>query len=78
MQFIMSGSKLIKELLEDCGYNYPEVISYGVEDERLVALFTLPHASHRRGLTAFIAENPDGGIPRLEVRDGFVAVLTLD
>ena len=70
--------ELIAELLRDCGYNHPDVISYGAEDDRLVALFTLPHATRRRAMTAFIRENSDGGFPRLDVHDGFVAVLTVD
>lgn len=74
----MSHCKLIQDLLQDCGYNHPDVISYGAEDDRLVALFTLPHASRRRAMTAFISESADGDLPCLDVHDGFVAVLTVD
>ena len=70
--------KLIEGLLRDCGYNHPDVISYGAEDDRLVALFTLPHATRRRAMTAFISENAEGKTPLLDVHDGFVAVLTVD
>lgn len=70
--------QLIADLLQDCGYNHPDVIAYGAEENRLVALFMLPHAARRRPMTAFIRENSDGGFPRLDVHSGFVAVLTVD
>ena len=76
---VPQGQRKIMELLEDCGYNYPDIISWGVEGKHLVVLFTLPHKHRRQAMTAFISEaKTENGFPQVEVSVGFVAVMTVD
>lgn len=56
--------------LGSLGYRHARVHHVTLEDERVVVLFTVPHAQRRRALTAFIARKQ--GRPDVEVEPGFV------
>ncbi len=59
------------ETLAAFGYHHADVVSEHHEDDKLVVLFTVPHAGKRRAMTAFVTLSVLGW-PAVEVEVGFL------